>query len=400
MKPPLIIVTTYWKKGNITKGDPIYDHPSDILQPDKETLTKTLRSLHNIEGDFEVLVLGTPTNFSIGEEVDSHILNLIRLLPISYPIRYFGSTNLQQLKLTLKEANLEKYLSLVGNSGYGNVRNLSLILTHLLGFEVTILIDDDEIVVDRHFIGKSMEIIGQEYDGKKVDLVLGYYLNSNGSPLIEDSEPLWWQFLWRKNEKMNEAFSIILDDEKPRYILNPTFALGGLMVIHKDCWLRVAFDPMISRGEDMDFLRNAHFLNHTTYLDRKLSIVHKPPPSPPSNLKEKFLQDVKRFIYSQHKLDQLEILFDDYDPYPGYFLMDIEGKSLLTELLFAIYENPELFLKVKTREDLLMRISEIESTFEDNIQFAEENSGSYLNFQRRWESFMKELNVKFSLHYL
>ena len=400
MKPPLIIVTTYWKKGIITKGDPIYDHPSDVLQPNKETLTTTLRSLHNIDGDFEVLVLGVPTNFSMGTEIDSHILNLIKGLPISYPIRYFGSSDLQHLKLALKEDNLDEYLDLVSDNGYGNVRNLSLILTHLLGFEVAILIDDDEIVTDRHFLGKAMEIIGRQYKEKRVDLILGYYLNSDGSPLIEEKEPLWWQLVWKKTKMMNDAFKIILNNEKPRYVVNPTFALGGLMVIHKNCWLRVAFDPLISRGEDMDFLRNAHFLNHTTYLDRNLYILHKPPPSSPSNLSEKFQQDVRRFIYSQYKLDKLQISPDDYDPYPGHFLKQIEGKSLVTELLFAIYTNPEPFLKIKTREDLIKQISEIKSTFEENRQFAEENSSSYLSFQKRWEAFMKELDVKFSLNYV
>jgi len=400
MKPPLIIISTYWKKGNISKGDPIYDHPSDLLQPDKETLTSTLRSLHNIEGDFEVLVLGAPTNYSIGTEVDSHILNLIKKFPISYPIRYFGSSNLQQLKAALKEENLEKYLDLVTNKGYGSVRNLSLILAHLLGFEVTILIDDDEIVTDQNFLGKAMEIIGRQYKGKRVDLILGYYLNSDGSPLIEESESFWWQLVWKKTQKMNEVFRIILDDEKPRYILNPTFALGGLMVIHRNCWLRVAFDPLISRGEDMDYLRNAHSLDHTTYLDRKLSIVHKPPLSSPSSPREKFQQDARRFIYSQYKLEKLHISSEDYDPYPGHFLREIEGKILLTELLIAIYEDPERFLGVKSREDLLKQISNFESSFEDNMQFAEENSSSYLSFRERWETFMRELDLKLLLHYI
>ena len=172
MKPPLIIITTYWKKGNFTIGDPIYDHPSDILQLEKETLTATLRSLHNIEGYFEVLVVGVPTNNNFGIEVDSHILDLISVLPISYPIRYFGSSDLEQLKISLKTHKFEQYLDLVSNTGYGNVRNLSLILAHLLGFEVTILIDDDEIVTDHHFLGKAMEIIGRQYEGNRVELVL------------------------------------------------------------------------------------------------------------------------------------------------------------------------------------------------------------------------------------
>ncbi|MHA1944501.1 MAG: hypothetical protein ACXAC6_05105 [Candidatus Hodarchaeales archaeon] len=400
MKPPLIIITTYWKKGNITMGDPIYDHPSDILQLEKETLSATLRSLHNIEGDFEVLVLGVPTNNNFGIEIDSHILDLISVLPISYPIRYFGSSDLEQLKISLKNNKFEHYLDLVSNTGYGNVRNLSLILAHLLGFEVTILIDDDEIVIDRNFLGKAMEIIGRQYEGKRVDLVLGYYLNSDGNPLIEESDPLWWQLVWKKTEKMNDSFRIILDNEKPRYILNPSFALGGLMVIHKNCWLKVAFDPLISRGEDMDFLRNAHFLNHTTYLDRSLSIVHKPPPSLPSNPRDIFLQDVKRFIYSQYKLNKLKISPDNYDPYPGYFLKQIEGKVLLTDLLFSIFTDSEIFLRIKTREDLLKQISDIEFSFNDAHQFAKKNSSFYHNFQEKWEAFMKDLDLKFSLSHL
>ena len=400
MKPPLILITTYWRKGHITGENSRYDHPSDILEPEKETLTTTLRSLHNIEGNFEVLVLGVPTNADLGTEVDSHVLNLIKILPISYPIRYFGSSELHQLKLALKKENLEKYIKLVANTGYGEVRNLALIIAHLLGYEVLILLDDDEIVTDNHFLGKAMEIIGQQYEGKRVDLVLGYYLNSSGSPLVEELEPLWWELVWDKAKIMNDTFKIILDEEQPRFILNPSFALGGLMIIHKNCWLRVAFDPLISRGEDMDFLRNCHFLNHTTYLDRSLSIVHKPPPSPPSNRRDKFLQDLKRFIYSQYKVSKLQISPKDYDPYPGYFLRQIEGKILLTDLLYNIFSDSDRFLGAKTRVDLLNRFSNIEHFFEDALQFAKENASSYLIFQKQWAEFMEKLDLKYAMPFL
>jgi hypothetical protein len=262
------------------------------------------------------------------------------------------------------------------------------------------MIDDDEIIVDKNFIGKALEIIGREREGKSIDLIVGYYLNEEKSPFLDQQNTPWWQIFWDKNAKMNEAFQVIVNPDKPRFVTKPTFAFGGLMVIHKNCWLKVPFDPLIARGEDMDYLRNSHFFGINTCLDRELSVIHKPPTSSSTDHEIKFSEDVKRFLYAEEKLITMGINPEEYNPYPGYFLKHTKGKVLLTELLLSIHKEFSQIKNVSSPEMFFKEIENFKTGFRELFTFAEKNADSYLHFQKQWESFMRVLMLPFNLPYI
>ena len=97
MHEPVIVIPTYWSKGDITQQDIIYDHPTDLMDPE-ETISQTLQSFSVLQGKFKVLVIAAPTRPSIGQEMDQHLQILIKALNLSYSIFYFGFNNYQLLK--------------------------------------------------------------------------------------------------------------------------------------------------------------------------------------------------------------------------------------------------------------------------------------------------------------
>ncbi|MEA3420531.1 MAG: hypothetical protein U9Q97_02490 [Acidobacteriota bacterium] len=130
---------------------------------------------------------------------------------------------------------------------------------------------------------------------------------------------------------MNEAFDRIIGCE-PRLKETP-FVFGGNMVIHRNLFTVVPFDPGITRGEDIDFLINAKMFGFSFFLDNQLSIKHLPPPKTHPTWMH-LREDIYRFIYERAKIEHqkevkgmTKIYSEEFDPYPGCFLkMNLEEK--------------------------------------------------------------------------
>lgn len=390
----MIVIPSYWRKGPITTMDCIYDHPTNLLNPE-ETISETLESLSKIKGEreFDVLVLGVPTRSEIGIEMDETILQLIKTLELPFKTFYFGHRHFTELITLLSEELPKELLDILSNSGYGNIRNLGFLIPHILDYKVVISIDDDELISDNDFVGKATEFIGTEINGKLLGLVLGYYINENDSVFLDESDVPWWEFLWNKKHQMNQAFQIINDSKDPRLVDTP-FAFGGNMVIHRDCWKRVPFDPFIKRGEDMDYLRNVKYFGFAAKLDKTLSIEHRPPVSQTSYI-TKLEQDITRFLYAKAKLAVMKVDAADYDPYPGYFLKETEGKVLLTELLYQIYHNQSQLFEIQNQNELFDTLQSFQFIFQEAQHFSQQHADSYFKFQKQWETLLKQLPSKF-----
>ena len=389
---PLIVIPSYWRKGPFTAVDCLYDHPTDLLNPE-ETISKTLESLSKIRGDFDVLVLGAPTRSELGFEMDKTLLELIANLELPFHTFYFGYNHFNELIEILGEYLPKERLQIISNSGYGNIRNLGLLISHILDYNIMIYVDDDELVSDHDFVKKATEFVGTEINSKFLGLVLGFYINENGSVFLDESDVPWWELFWNKKSQMNQAFQIILDSKEPRLIETP-FAFGGNMIIHRQCWKKVPFDPFIKRGEDMDYLRNVKYFGFEAKLDKSLSIEHRPPVSQTSYI-TKLGQDITRFLYAKAKLASIEVEPDDYDPYPGYFLKQTEAKVLLTELLHHIFLNQSQLLEIKNEMELFDNLRSLKFIFQEAQQSSQQHADSYIKFQKQWETLVQQLPSKF-----
>ena len=337
-----MVIPFYWgrkKSEGWKKTDAVYAHPTPL---DKQgTLGRLLQSLSILKNkNFKLVVLAVSTAQDIQKEVERKISSTIKNIPTGMETLLFSSSHLEKTHRYLRDHNRHKFIPLLELNGYSNVRNLCLFLPHLLGSEVAVLIDDDEIFEDPLFIDKTLEFIGQKREEGPVLAVAGYYLNPDNNFLLK-KEIFPWMAYWNKIDCMNRAFKKIIA-RGPRLKETP-FVFGGNMVIHRDLFTFVPFDPSVPRGEDIDFLINARILGFKVYLDNKLSIKHAAPPkSYPLWLRLR--QDIYRFVFEKNKLEAQKpmpslpmISAEDLDPYPGEFLKkDLEEKIFRSTQLLAV----------------------------------------------------------------
>lgn len=337
-----MVIPSYWGR-NKTEGwkktDSVYDHPTPL--DEEGTLSKVLNSLSILKHtDFRVIVLGIATAKDIQDAVEQKITAIIQEATPAVETLLFSYSQLDKIHKHLKDNNQEQFVPLLQLDGYSNVRNLCVFVPHLLGSEVAVLIDDDELFEDPLFMDKALEFIGKDFAGYKLLSVAGYYINPDNDFYLNREESPWMTH-WNKFECMNRAFKQTIDQD-PR-LKETSFAFGGNMVLHQDLFTQVPFDPAVPRGEDIDFLINARMFGYKTYLDNTLSIKHEPPPKT-YPLWRRVREDILRFTFEKTKLDTQEqtakmttVLAEDLDPYPGEFLKDdLEEKVFRSNQMMAI----------------------------------------------------------------
>jgi len=252
--------------------------------------------------------------------------------------------------------------------------------------DTAVLIDDDEVFEDPEFMDKAEEFIGGRLYGQTVDGVAGYYLNRKNE-YYDDVEIEPWMTFWNRFGSKTRAFDKIIGSE-PRLKKTP-FAFGGLMVIHRNLFRIVPFDPKMTRGEDIDYLINAKMFGFNFFLDNKLAIKHLPPGKHHAVWK-RLRQDIYRFFYEKAKIESqeerpnmIEIEPEDFDPYPGEFMkQDLEDKVTKTNLILALDYLTENQVENAKGAIKNIYISKYDAIPSKNV-FKE-----YLKTQKNWRSLL------------
>lgn len=388
-----IVIPTYWRGPEseapvcTLESDFLYDHATPL--DNEGTLARALASLSvlDYEEGFSVAVVAACTRPEIKQAVQLKVQSIIAQFDYEFPMLLIGPDELVFWRRRLASAGMGEYDEFLSLDGYSNIRNMCLLAAVLTGADVAILFDDDQVYDDPDYLYKAMEFIGGEHDGRTVTGIAGYYLNPDESFLLPPAE-LEWQRRWGNREAMNEAFSII--ERAPR--LKPTpFAFGGNMVIHRSLFEKLPFDPMVPRGEDIDYLMNARFFGHEFLLDNELWIRHLPPPkcSPPWY---QIRMDIIRFARERAKLESQHdgwvghLSPEDLDPYPGRFLKDDFHSLVMDTSLEMASEYMEAGMEQDADECMVnIAISKAES------HMLGDPFGDYLAYQRRWEEFIRVL---------
>jgi len=272
-----MVIPSYWareSKVGWKEGDAIYDHPTPL--DNEDTLLRTIRSIEILKDkDFQLIILAVATSEDIASQVEKKVDSIITSasLTLGVKVSLFANSQLRQVHDLLINAGKKEYIDLLQLRGYSNIRNLCMFIPHILGSEVAVLIDDDEVFEDPNFMTKAKEIIGNTREGKRVNAVAGYYLQPDGDYLLKKTFYPWMKY-WDQYERMNEAFNKFIGTE-PRWKEVP-FVFGGNMIIHRNLFTVVPFDPHVPRGEDIDFLINAKMFGFNFFLDNNylLSTFH------------------------------------------------------------------------------------------------------------------------------
>ncbi len=391
-----MVIPSYWareSKVGWQKGDAIYDHPTPL---DTEgTLGRLLESIAILEDkDFHLVIIAVSTTEDIADQVEEKVAALISTIQprLDVSITLFSNSHLSRIHELLENAGISGWTDLLQLRGYSPVRNICLFIPHILGSDMSILIDDDEVFEDPCFISKTREFIGRSIDGKTVNGVAGYYLQPNGNYRLNKAFSPWMHH-WDKYRVMDEAFDQFI--EKGPRLKEVPFVFGGNMVVHRHLFTKVPFDPYLTRGEDIDFLINARMFGFLFFLDNRLNIKHlAPPKSHPTWMQLR--EDIARFVYEREKINRQKrvegmtmVSPEDLDPYPGRFLRpDLEENVEKACKLLA--EEYRANGKEYDREETLRTIE-----FAKTDAVPKHDPFQMLcNIQKRWQEIMEHTGRK------
>lgn len=358
-----IVIPSYWGRSStepLNLQDAVYDHPTPL---DMEgTVGRALESIKVLGNkDFNVAVLACATSPEIAADVEEKVRGIAEPFKAHYPVSVISHSFESRIRERVAGAADGVDASLVSLTGYSNIRNMCLIAAELSGSELAVLFDDDELYEDPLYLDKVFETIDSEHEGKPVRVLAGYYLRPEGGCMLPPPED-WSMAEWPMVSCMNEAFRVI--EEPPRLKVTP-FVFGGNMVVHRDVFRKVAFDPNVRRGEDIDYLTNCKFFDIDFLLDSELAIRHLPPEKG-APAWQHFRENIYRFIYARAKLraqvpaDGLRrVEVEELDPYPGRCmrddLEDLVFKTAVLQGLKYLREGDELGFNQSMRNVWLAR---------------------------------------------
>jgi len=346
-------------------------------------LARLLNSFLKLPSDkFRVIIFNTNEPFN--DKVTAGYNKLIQKFRAHYEIMQVSVLDVQFLRDFLLNKGFNGIVQKLSFKGYPNIRNIMLLIANILRSKVILMIDDDEVVENKKFIDKALEFIGEKHRRKVLYAKTGYYLYENtGYKLIQKS-PIKRK-LWLKETYINEALEKIIKSKKR--LNHTTMAFGGIMVLHKNIYTKIPFDPNCPRGEDTDYMINAKQFGFEFLLDNKLKIKHLPAKKP-IEYWAKLRQDIYRFIYTREKLRYFNrINIKQLEPYPAVFLKDdLEYRAVVTSINYA-----KRSLKKKDYVFYKESFKNVELVFKDAKIHAVVNAPRYFEFQKLWQEMMRDI---------
>ena len=161
---------------------------------------------------------------------------------------------------------------------------------------------------------------------------------------------------------------------------------GGCLAVHKEAFRRQAFDPWITRGEDLDYMLDLRMYGSDIWFDNEWVLRHLPPKS--SSEGDRFRQDIFRWLYEYRKLEYSRALIDlqqvkpkSLEPYPGPFL-----EPGLTRRI-----RVTAFLRSLVLPDKKAYRRAAKAARKEAQTYAERNCAKYFEFQYAWPEAMARL---------
>lgn len=376
---PAIVIPTYWSTGE-RLGEPgrpqCYDHttPIDAQHPELEACIASLSQVVGL-GTVIVLVVASP---DVEERAVRRVADICQAnnLPDAVIVDSFKALAIADM---FQNALPEDAGEPIGLRGYGAIRNMGLIACCALGCDVAVFLDDDEVVLDPEFLTSAVYGLGaQPRSGMPVVAKSGYFLDRRNSALADRRKVKFYNKYWAKRAEFNEWMTQALAG--PRISRSNTLC-GGCFAVHAEAFTRVAFDPWITRGEDMDYLINLKLYGMDVWFDNRWRVRHTPP-----RIKDtayRFLQDVYRWTYERRKIevcnsniDFHKLLPERLMPYPGPWIgPELPVRVRKTALLRALLTNEHAsYWKIYTKGR------------KDAVDYAEAHCAKYLHFQASWNA--------------
>lgn len=324
-----LVFPMFWgrKRKNIYKErDQFYDHPTAL--DDDGTIPPLFESMKILaDQEFDVIAVAGANAPSKAKQVERAAERLLskHAAKAGVKLHLFSYTHLDRLHAYLKDLGKEDLLETIALVGYSPMRNTCLVAAHILDKDIAVSIDDDCVFIEPGYIGRIKEKINAEFDGEPIQAYCGPYMTAKETIYLDRGTHPHVAY-WNVIDNMNEMFRKYIVDS-PGMKETP-FAIMGNIAVHRDFFTHVPLDPPLRRGEDMDWVMNAHILGKRFIMDTKLLIMHCPPPRPYPTWRP-MREDIYRFRYQAAKIansrtgDGYHLLDRQrYMPYPGIFFQD------------------------------------------------------------------------------
>ncbi|MCL2818248.1 MAG: hypothetical protein FWD41_00735 [Actinomycetia bacterium] len=384
----MIIIPTFWtkpegkrKRTSRTKVETPYGNPTPLNDPNPP-LVRMLESLRRVRGLDRIVVIVRTTDPSLEVRADEKVRDLLREFS-DLNIFVMGPAERGSLERRLEQLELHFLIPAITAESYGATRNLGLIVAAVAGAEVAIMLDDNEVIESNDFLETALYGIGQSFESGAVCLAkTGFYMDEHGDWKRDESGD-FTDSLWKPAAAFNQAMVEVL---KPPRLQLANLAFGGAMALHRDIYMRVAFDPWIGRGEDTDYLINARMLGQEVYFDDQWYVT-KYTGSGGDPL-TRFKQDAFRFVYEHRKLefaksqvDLQQVSIKSISPYPGDFISSGIGRRAFATGLFKLLKSDDRGGYFAAGRAALSEASD----------YARENCANYFTFQRAWAQMMERI---------
>lgn len=320
MNPVVIIPTFISARRNRSAGGILstYDHTTALGQQGE--LPRCLESLRKVRGlgQIVVLVVSEP---SIEVQAAEKVQNIAAHFPDLH-VAVIAAPEVALIRQRFDQLGLGSMQTEVGLGSYGAIRNLGLVVANVLGFDSVVFLDDDEVIDDENFLINAMYGLGKvTKKGIPILAKTGFYYNAEGR-YTSRHEDSWCDHFWQQAKAFNQW---IEDAMRGPRLSRSNHVCGGCLVLHKEAYKRLSFDPWVARGEDLDYMLNLRMYGSDIWFDNKCSLRHLPPATPAEG--DRFRQDIYRWLYefrkmeySRTQIDLQQVKPESLMPYPGPFL--------------------------------------------------------------------------------
>lgn len=381
MNPVVIIPTFHTGRRHRPGSNAVatYDHATPLNEPGE--LDRCLTSLEKVD-DLGLVVVLVSAEAAISRQAEEKVRAIVGAHP-QLNVMVVGQDALALIRQRMEQLNVGKLDYEIGLSGYGATRNVGLVVASVLGFDAAVFLDDDEVIYSPRFLHEAMYGLGKlTRKGIPILAKTGYYINDQGSYLSK-WEDAWYNRFWQQGAAFNQWITAAM--KGPR-LSRSNHVCGGCLAVHKEAYRRLAFDPWIARGEDLDYMLNLRMYGSDIWFDNKWKLRHLPPASASEG--DRFRQDIFRWIYEYRKLEYSRALIDlqqvkpeSLEPYPGPFLEPgLARRIALTALLRSF-----------ARDDKKAYRRAAKAARKEAQVFAERNCAKYFSFQYTWPELISRI---------
>ena len=380
---PAIVIPSYWAGDEASLHAPgAYDHSTAPGAAEPE-LERCLASLEQVRKLPRVIIL-VVCPLDATDDIVARVEDVVAAHP-DLTVTLVTHREASRIVDRISELAPKVPGEAVSLRGYGAIRNMGLAAAAILGHDAVVFLDDDEVVQGPDFMERALYGLGSETRQRLPILAKsGYFFDRSGSPLADTSRKVgltsrWWTKRIEFNRWMSKALA-------GTRISRSNYVCGGCLALHARAFRRVAFDPFITRGEDLDYLFNLRMFGMDMWFDNAWAVKHLPPEQREES--PRFMQNVFRWYYERAKLSHAarrpelnQVTPASLMPYPGPWISaGLDERVRKTSLVRALF----------TREHAgywhIWRHGRAEA-----MAYARENAGQYLKFQSFWPSIMDGL---------